>query len=65
MRIAALALIAAGVLLTAGSALAPAGFDFAVSVQPGWHMTVFPSTFIGVLVFMSGVVVLLASLVGR
>jgi hypothetical protein len=64
MRIAALALIAAGVLLTAGSALAP-GFDFAVSVRPGWHATVFPSTIIGVLLIMSGVVALLASLVGR
>jgi hypothetical protein len=57
-------LIAAGVLLTAGSALAP-GFDFAVSVRPGWHATVFPSTIIGVLLIMSGVVALLASLVGR
>ena len=65
MRIAALALTAAGVLLTAGSALAPAGFDFAVSVRPGWHVTVFPSTFIGVLVIMSGVVALLASLAWR
>jgi hypothetical protein len=65
MRIAALALIAAGVLLTAGSALAPWSFDFAVSVRPGWHMTVFPPTFIGVLIIMSGVVALLASLVGR
>jgi len=65
MRIAALALIAAGVLLTVGSALAPAGFDLAVAVRPGWHMTVFPSTVMGGVVFMSGVVVLLASRVGR
>ena len=64
MSIVALALIAAGVLLTAGSALAQ-GFDFAVSVRPGWHVTVFPSPIIGVLVFMSGVVALLTSHVSR
>jgi hypothetical protein len=62
MRIAALVLIAAGVFLTAGSGLTPGGFDFAVSVLPGWHVTVFPLTFIGVLAILGGVVALLASL---
>lgn len=65
MHIAAVALIAAGVLFTTASALVRWPFDFAIAVRPGWHVTVFPSTFIGVLVIMIGIVALLASLVAR
>ena len=58
MLIAALALIAVGVLLTAG-ALAPSSWDFAVAVMPGWHVTVFPLPLrAGVLVTLGGLVAL-------
>jgi hypothetical protein len=62
MRIAALALVAAGVLLTAGGGTwFPTSFDFAIALRPGWHVTVFPWPFIGLLVLTSGVAALLAS----
>jgi hypothetical protein len=62
MRLAALTLIAAGLLLTA-TGLFPWPFDFAVAVKSGWHVTVFPPPlFVGVLLIMSGIVALLASL---
>jgi hypothetical protein len=61
MLMTALALIAVGVLITI-SAWVPWPFDFAVAVRPGWHVTVFPPpAFVGVLVLLSGVVALLAS----
>ena len=62
MLITALALIAAGVLI-AVSAWAPSSFDFAIAVMPGWHVTVFPPpAFVGLLLILSGLVALLASL---
>jgi hypothetical protein len=63
MRIAALALIGAGVLFIVAGALAP--FDFALAVRKGWHVTVFPSPHIGVAFLAVGVVALLASFVWR
>ena len=65
MSIAALALIAAGLLMTA-LALAPWSFDFAVSLMPGWHVTVFPPPpFAGLLLILAGIVAMLPSLLGR
>jgi hypothetical protein len=65
MLLAALALLAVGVLLTA-TALAPPSWDFAVSVMPGWHVTVFPvPLWLGVLVTLGGLVALLAFAQGR
>jgi hypothetical protein len=58
MFIAALALITIGVLMTA-LAWVPWSFDFAVSITPGWHVTVFPPPpLVGVLVILSGLALL-------
>jgi hypothetical protein len=65
MRIAAFAVIAAGLLLTVGGAFAPSSFDFAVALRNGWHVTVFPSPLIGGLVIAIGIGALLASFVWR
>jgi hypothetical protein len=56
---AALTLVAAGVLLTLGGLLGPRSWDFAVSVMPGWHVTIFPPSLrMGLLVLASGVAAL-------
>jgi hypothetical protein len=65
MLVAALTLIAAGVLLTA-IGVTPWSFDFAVPLTNGWHVTVFPPPpLVGMLVTMIGIVALLVSLVWR
>jgi hypothetical protein len=62
----ALTLIVTGVLITAGGLIAPGSFDFAVSIMPGWHVTIFPPPlFAGLLVIMSGIAALLASVLWR
>ena len=65
MLVAALAIIGVGVLLTAG-ALVASPWDFAVAVAPGWHVTIFPAPlWVGVLVMLTGLVALLASVQSR
>jgi hypothetical protein len=65
MLIVALPLIAVGVLIAA-CAVAPWSFDFAVAVMPAWHVTVFPPPlWVGVLLILSGLGALLASVQWR
>jgi hypothetical protein len=65
MLIAALAFIGVGVLLIAAALVSPA-WDFAVAVAPGWHVTIFPAPlWVGVLVMLTGLVALLASVQQR
>jgi hypothetical protein len=61
MLVAALVLIAVGLLMVGGAAV-PYGFDFAVALRPGWHVVVFPPPlWLGVLLIAMGLFGLLAS----
>jgi hypothetical protein len=65
MMVAALTLIAVGVLLTV-RALVPPPWDFAVAVTRGWHVVVWPApSWVGMLVTLFGLGALFASVQSR
>ena len=65
MKIAALLLVAAGVLMIA-MALGRPSFDFAIAVGRGWHVTVFPPPVsVGVVAILLGLVMFVAFLLRR
>jgi hypothetical protein len=65
VMVAALTLIAVGVLLTV-RALVPPSWDFAVAVTRSWHVVVWPAPlWVGVLVTLFGLGALYASIQSR